>query len=194
MAANVDLPVAGPEAARRCERRIVFPLVHNRAPVAPSYAWSTAGVPRPPAVAGTPVASVKTTPLTMSGVAGAARSCETHPGSSASAPPLSLSFIASTAPLAIGPFVDGIPLASLPATGTRIHVAPPAVVVGAGCAVAPEALGADGVACHAASASALTTAPVPSTVFDACNGVAWSGTAKRLRIEQPARAHLWLPR
>ena len=81
-----------------------------------------------PAVAGTPVASVKTTPLTMRGVAGAARSCETHPGSSASAPPLSLSFIASTAPVAIGPFVAGIPLASLPATGSRIHVTPPAVV------------------------------------------------------------------
>ena len=146
-------------------------------------------MPRPPAVAGTPVASVKTTPLTMRGVAGAARSCETHPGSSARRRRCHSASSPDTAPVAIGPFVDGIPLASLPATGTRIHVAPPAVVVCAGCAVgAGSARAADGVECHAASASALTTAPVPSTVFDACNGVPWSATAKRLRVEQPHAA------
>ena len=40
----------------------------------------------PSAVDGTPVASAKTTPLTMIGVAGAERLCETHPGARESAP------------------------------------------------------------------------------------------------------------
>ena len=60
-------------------------------------------LPRPVPAAGTPVASANTTPLTMTGVAGEERSCETQPGSSDGAPPASVSFSATTAPAETAP-------------------------------------------------------------------------------------------
>src|ERR1700752_145684 len=126
---------------------IVLSLCQRRLPVLPSYAWSTAGVPRPVAVAGAPVASVNTTPLTMIGVDGDERSCDTHPGSSVGAPPPSFSFSATTAPFETGPLVAGMPLVRRPATGNRIH----------------DVFDC----CHAASASPATDAPAPTNGFDA---------------------------
>src|SRR6185436_1863858 len=98
-------------------------------------------MPRPDEAAGSPVANANTTPLTVIGVADAERLCETHPGSIESAPPVSASFRAITAPSWTAPLVAGAPVASAPAIGNRIQVVPP-----------PEA----GCWRHVASASALT--------------------------------------
>ena len=100
------------------------------------------------------MASVKTTPLTIIGVAGEARSCETQPVSSESAPPASITFSATTAPAETGPLVSLLPADRRPLAGTRIHDVP-----------APDC-------CHAARASPLTEAPAPSNAFDAASGVA----------------------
>src|SRR6187200_2448846 len=99
-----------------------------------------AGVPRSVVDVGRPLANVNTTPLTMSGVAGAERFCEIQPGSSEIPPPVSTTLTATTAPADIGPLVAGLAVDRRPAIGTRIHeTADPA----------PDC-------CHAASASALT--------------------------------------
>src|SRR5262245_32759705 len=126
-------------------------LFQKRLPLAPSYACSTAGVPWPPAVDGMPVERANTTPLTMSGVAGDDRLCETQPGASDNDPPASVTFRATMDPDAAGPLVAVTPAASAPDTGSRIHdVELPA----AGC-------------CQAASASRLTVPPAATNGFEA---------------------------
>src|SRR5688572_21982419 len=94
---------------------IAFALFQSALPVAPSYAWRTAAVPAPEPVAGRPLDSAKTTPLTMIGVAGVVRLCERHAGSSESAPPApSTSFNATTDPAVVAPLVTGTSAAAAP--------------------------------------------------------------------------------
>src|SRR5688572_9351465 len=139
---------------------IVFALFQSALPVAPSYAYRSAAVPAPEPVAGRPVDSAKTTPLTVIGVAGVVRLCERHPGSSEK-PPLapSTSFNATTDPAAVAPLVTGTPAARAPDTGARIQRVPSVTVPGTGGAPPAGTPGVIVACCQVASDPASAALP-----------------------------------
>ena len=151
--ADVDLTEAAPEAARRRGSSSWPCRYSTTACRSRRRRRGERGRASPVAVGGRPVASANTTPLTMIGVAGETRSCETHPGSSESAPPASISFSASTAPCDTGAIGRRQCRGRRPLTGT-------------------ESTTCRTRSCHAARASALTVAPAPRNGFDARSGVA----------------------
>ena len=133
---------------------IALPLFHSRLPVAPFVRVKNGGRSSSRAVEGKPVASVKTTPLTMIGVAGEERSCETQPGSSDERAARVRQLQRNHGAGGDRPVGGSTARGHTTAAGSRIHDVP--------------ALDS----CHVARASPLTEAPAPRNGFDARSGVA----------------------